>query len=126
MNAATAPSRSMLIVDDDPMVLGILERLARAQGHAVVAVSGGREALALLRQRSFAIVVTDIRMPDVTGWDVIREVRASHPATGVIVMSGFYDIEENAGALQGVVSLNKPFGASAFLAAVAQASCVSP
>jgi two-component system NtrC family sensor kinase len=77
----------ILVVDDDPFVLGMLSHVGRARGLDVVGVQSGEEALAALATRAFGVVVVDLRLGTGSGLDVIRQVRSGECATEAIVIS---------------------------------------
>ena len=113
------PSRVLrvLLVDDDPLVLastaGILEEL----GHDVVAVEGGEQALALLRDGpAVDVVVTDYGMPGMTGLDLAEAARAVLPGLPVVLATGYGDTPEP--GISGVTTLRKPFGQEPLTAAI--------
>lgn len=67
----------VLLVDDEADNLTVLELLLEFNGVRVTAARSGQEAIELFRQRAFTLVLMDIQMPLVSGWDVIKEIRAS-------------------------------------------------
>ncbi|NLD44989.1 MAG: PAS domain S-box protein [Chloroflexi bacterium] len=80
---------TVLAVDDEPAVLAVLSRLLSREGHAVISATSGAEALGLLRERPFDLVITDLGMPGVSGRRVARfarEVRADVP---VVLVTGW-------------------------------------
>lgn len=83
-------SQRVLFVDDDPFILQSLRRICMvACSHWEVAfASSGEEALALLEQRMFDVVVTDMRMPGMDGTALLKQVRVSHPEVLRFVLSG--------------------------------------
>lgn len=83
MNAA-----SILVVEDNVDTLKVIELCLTSLGYAVTCAQHGREAMRLLTEREFDLVMTDLLMPDVDGMEVIVAVRRHQPATPVIVMSG--------------------------------------
>ncbi len=105
----TAPL--LLAVDDEPAVLGVIDRLARTIGFDVVAASNGREALALLARERAAVVLVDLGMPDIGGLDVLRAIRAGDPGCRVILMTGNASIDSAIEAIKlGAMDyLSKPF-----------------
>ena len=82
---------AILIVDDEPSVSDILSRWLVAEGHAAARASNGAEALEALRDGDFALVVTDIMMPGMTGLELLREVGRLYPRTAVIMLTGLDD-----------------------------------
>lgn len=65
----------VLVVDDEPELLRVLEDALSAAGHVVTAAASGSEGIARFREGSFDVVLTDLGMSDVSGWDVARTVR---------------------------------------------------
>ena len=80
--------RHILIVDDEENVaLGLQEGLEGLPNCKIAAVTSGEQALYLLRQQSFDLLVTDYRMPDVDGLTLAMHVRQSCPDTAIIIMT---------------------------------------
>jgi CheY-like chemotaxis protein len=67
-------SLQILVVDDEPDTLGLVKLTLQTAGYSVSTASGGREALRLVREEPFDVVLLDIMMPDVSGFDVMREL----------------------------------------------------
>ena len=65
----------ILLVDDDPNVNEVLELMLSQIGYDVTAVSHGQEAITLFKQGNYDLVITDLGMPDVSGWDVAEAVK---------------------------------------------------
>jgi two-component system invasion response regulator UvrY len=89
MGAAPEPIRKILLVDDHAAVSRrIGELLASTVPHAeMVSVSSGEQALALVGQQSFDLVLLDLRLPGCGGIDVLKELRTSNPGLPVIIIS---------------------------------------
>lgn len=79
----------ILVVDDDPSVLAVAEEALRLQGYCVSTARGGREAQKALLSMPVALVVTDLFMPDMDGFELIRAIRASNPGMPVLAISGY-------------------------------------
>ena len=77
----------ILVVDDDPFVLGVLSHVGRARGLEVVGVQSVEEADALLRTRRFSVAVVDLRLGEASGLDVIKRIRERDGSTEAIVIS---------------------------------------
>jgi two-component system, NtrC family, response regulator HydG len=96
-----AASRArILVVDDSPDTLELIQRNLASQGYVVHTASSAADALALLDALAVDLVVTDVRMPGLSGIDLIREVRARHPGIELIVITGYATIEGAVEALQ--------------------------
>ncbi|MEN8142169.1 MAG: diguanylate cyclase [Thermodesulfobacteriota bacterium] len=87
-NNTPAPVK-ILIVDDDPLVLELLGISINSFGFEHVAANNGREALKILKQQEFTIVITDMMMPEVDGMQLLEHVTSTHPQTAVIVVTGY-------------------------------------
>jgi len=83
----------ILVVDDDFLIRESLSELLRLEGYEVDVAPGGQEALAALGSRTYDLVFTDINMPGVTGFDVLREVKLKYPETQVVLITGFGEIQ---------------------------------
>lgn len=81
-------SLSVLVADDEERIRGLLENWLAAAGHVAVSVGSAKEAFALLKQRNFDLVITDMLMPDGDGLDLIREMKKAQPTARIIAISG--------------------------------------
>ncbi|MBN2530638.1 MAG: response regulator [Deltaproteobacteria bacterium] len=86
----------LLVVDDDPPVASSLRRLFRRAGFTVTVAGSGTEAVSLLDSTTPGVVISDYRMPDLSGIDVLLEVQRRFPKTICVLISGYAD----SGALQ--------------------------
>ena len=85
---ATAGLR-VLVVDDEPGLMHLLVALLSASDHSVTPANGGAEAIRELQARAFDLVITDLGMPDVSGWDVVRAALRSTPLPYVALATGW-------------------------------------
>ena len=69
------PVGTILVADDEDSIRWVLERACAQNGHTVVAVGSGNDALAALREKSFDVALVDIKMPDLSGLDVLARAR---------------------------------------------------
>lgn len=83
------PGARVLVIDDEPRVRDVLVDLLSEAGYRVEACADGRSGLARFEAERFDLVVTDLGMPEVTGWDVASEVKRLSPATPVIMVTGW-------------------------------------
>jgi signal transduction histidine kinase len=93
-------NEKILIVDDELDILKMLERVLKLEDYDVTTASGGKEAIDLINQDKFDLVITDIRMPEVDGLEVIKHVKEIDDSVEVIVLSGFATIENAIEALK--------------------------
>lgn len=91
---------SVLVVDDEESLLGILEQFLDRRGYRVETAPGGQRALALLDAEPFDVVLIDLKLPDCSGLDIIQRYRNNHPATQTIVMTAYASIESTLEALR--------------------------
>jgi len=100
-----------LIVDDEDPIRDLLAEMLVEQGHEVHTASGGREGLEIFKARMPDLVITDLGMPEVSGWDVATGVKALSPTTSVIMMTGWgITLDKDRARERGVdVILSKPF-----------------
>ena len=101
----------ILIVDDQPEVGAVLEEYFSGRGFAVVVAEGGVDGLAKLKQDRPAMVLLDVRMPDLDGVEVLRRIRLAGPNPPVLMMSGNDDlgVAQRTLALGAVDYVLKPF-----------------
>jgi len=79
---------SILLVDDEPAIVNTLARTLRAKGYAVQSVENGKDALFALAESTPDVMLLDINLPDLTGWEVLRRLSATdRERVAVIVFS---------------------------------------
>ena len=83
----------ILIVDDEPMICDILARRLAQEGFACVKANDGEEALRCFGQEHFSLMISDVKMPDMDGIELLRRVKALKPKTPVILMTAFPEID---------------------------------
>jgi CheY-like chemotaxis protein len=84
-------NKTILIVDDEPAVRDVVSKLVENEGYDAVLADSGESAFALLAKQSFDLVMTDLMMPGVTGWEVLDTVKQNNPRTKVVVFTGYID-----------------------------------
>ena len=104
------PKSRILVVDDRPNMLKMLSRIL-GRRYEVAGAPGGREAMALLNDEDFDVVLTDVRMPDVNGMELLRRVRERRPLTQVVMMTAYGEISQAVEAMrEGALDyVTKPF-----------------
>jgi DNA-binding response OmpR family regulator len=88
-NAPLAPCQSVLVVDDDPSVRSSLIDLLQEAGCQVWAAADGRQGLHLLQQQPFQLMLLDLQLPEISGWDLLDLAGAHWPLMPVLVLTGF-------------------------------------
>ena len=84
-------AKSILLVDDERQILRAFSRLFIDSPHEIHLVDNGREALELLDRIPVDMVISDMRMPEMDGYALLREVKARHPETIRLILSGYAD-----------------------------------
>jgi len=84
--------RTVLVVDDEANVVSALRRTLRREGYTILSASEPAEALAILRQSAVDVVLSDQLMPNMSGLDFLKEVRALHPDVVRIMLTGHADV----------------------------------
>ncbi len=109
--AAPAARPRVLIVDDEPSMRELLAIVLGREGYEVLAADCGGEALRLIRQQPIDLLISDIRMPDMSGVDVLRAAKDADPEVPGIVMTAFASTDTAVEALRLGASdyLTKPF-----------------
>src|SRR3954451_4986216 len=101
----------ILIIDDDTAVRESIERMLRSGGYTVRSVASGEEGFTLARGGAFAAILSDMRMPGLSGLDVLRKLREERVNSVFMIMTGFGTIDTAVEAMQlGAVDfVQKPF-----------------
>src|SRR5436190_10652000 len=117
----------ILIVDDDPGQRSLLESFLRGQGFQIVTATSAEQALATLRGGGFNMMISDVRMPGMTGLETLRRARQEHAVLPVLLVTAYADIRDAVGAMRdGAVNyLAKPIDLDELLANVQQATGIS-
>jgi DNA-binding NtrC family response regulator len=90
----------ILVVDDEPAQRELVGGFLRKHGFDVVEAGSGREAVARFKEESFDLVLTDQRMPDLSGLDVLEAVRSTSPEAAVVIMTAYGTIETAVSAVK--------------------------
>ncbi|MBN2289797.1 MAG: response regulator [Candidatus Glassbacteria bacterium] len=89
--------KKILIVDDDEQVLAMLNELLEEEGYLIEISPGGEDALSKVAGKNYHLVISDVRMPGIDGFEVLQRVKDLHRKTKVILMTGYtddYDISD--------------------------------
>ncbi len=119
----TEKKTTLLLIDDDTSLCRVLEHQLNEEGYVVTSASGGREGLALHGKEHFDIVVTDIAMPDMSGMQVLEEVRSRDTDTIIILITAYGTVEEAIRACRMGADdyITKPFGIEQLLFVIEKA-----
>src|SRR5258706_13389180 len=89
----TMAAERILVVDDEELNRDLLQQILEREGNQVAIAANGQEALALLRQETFHVVLTDLKMPGMTGVEAIRELKTLTPFTMGIIHTAYGSVE---------------------------------
>nr|MBN2277551.1 GAF domain-containing protein [candidate division Zixibacteria bacterium] len=96
----TGVFEKLLVIDDEKRMCQSLEELFSSSGYSVKVTQSSQEALELIRDRQFDLIVTDIKMPDVTGLDILKAAKTVDPEIIVILMTGYASLESSLEAIK--------------------------
>jgi two-component system response regulator HydG len=119
-----AKREKLLAVDDAPDTLELLQRNLAGEGYTVFTASSVAEAIRVLDGTPVDIVITDMKMPEATGMDLVRHVRQNLPDTGIIVITGYPSVDGAVEAMKTGAAeyVSKPFTSKELNAAVQRVS----
>jgi DNA-binding NtrC family response regulator len=83
----------VLVIDDEQIVLDSVQKILREENYAVDVTLSGREGIQRARAKDYDIVLTDVRMPDLSGKIVLREIKRAKPAQPVVIISGYATVQ---------------------------------
>ncbi len=117
------PAPKVLVVDDDPKALEILSTLLQSRGFSVERAYGGREAIDIIRQETFDLVLLDLLMPEVSGFDVVEalKTRPDTAAVPILALTAKHLTNADRAQLDGLVDtimVKSEFNPETFIAAV--------
>lgn len=123
MQEASSERATILVVDDERSMREFLEIMLLKDGYAVQTAQTGKEAIDLIRQTPFDLIITDIRMKPVDGLQVLKQVKTLSPSTVVIIISAFASTETAVAAMkEGAYDyLPKPFNIEEMRAVIVNA-----
>jgi DNA-binding NtrC family response regulator len=127
LESAKSTSPRLLIVDDDAAQRSLLDSFLSSQGFVTVPVSSGERALEVLREQKFNMMISDVRMPGLSGLETLRKARQEHGSFPVLLVTAYADVRDAVGAIRdGAVNyLSKPIDLDELLASVRQATGLS-
>ena len=85
-------SFNILVVDDEPSFRKIMKRLLNVDGHRVTLAEDGVDGLRILENKEFDMVMTDINMPNMNGWEFLDKLDALYPDLPVAIITGYLEI----------------------------------
>jgi len=123
--------QSVLVVDDDECLRYLLASTLELESFDVQIAGGGKDAIETVRKKqekneNFDIILLDIMMPDVDGWEVLKYVKSNAPSTKVIMLTAFYDTKSVVEAMRLGASdfLTKPLDIRDILASIVRVTAM--
>lgn len=86
---AQSTAHRLLVVDDDEAVLEIIQDMLHFKGYRVVAVADGKKALETIEAEEFDLVLTDLGMPGISGWEIAKKAKGKNPSLPVVMLTGW-------------------------------------
>lgn len=84
----------ILVLDDDPVVNLSCKRILGAEGYSITTVARGEDALNKLSKEDFDLLISDVKLPDISGMTVLKEARVIKPETDVVIITGYPNLED--------------------------------
>jgi two-component system response regulator FlrC len=118
----------ILVVDDEPQMLIAVNEALKRKGYSVSTASSGTEALCRIKEQYHHLVITDVRMPEVSGLDLLKQTKTMAPQTPVILLTAYGTVQDAVDAMRiGAFDyLLKPFSSESLEQVVDRALASSP
>ena len=110
--------KKVLVVDDDPVVVRLVKEFLKAQGHVVETAKDGIDAMILVKKEIPDLIVLDIMMPELNGYDVLRTLKFTDEYNEIPVLlltSREQELDKRIGEMMGIDYLQKPVNREAFV-----------
>ncbi|MBV9356948.1 MAG: response regulator [Chloroflexi bacterium] len=123
MSTTAKEQKKVLVVEDDPWIRSLMADLLAGEGYDVVEAPDGKQGLELASEREPDVILLDLAMPEVSGLDVLHELKSSNPTRDipVIVVSAYAMLMMGSDARRADGVIQKPFDLADLLAQVQQA-----
>jgi DNA-binding NtrC family response regulator len=112
----------ILIIDDEEVVCSSCERFLKEEGYDVRTVFSGRDGIRLIDENNYDIVITDLKMPGMSGMDILDYIKKGYPGMRVIMMTGYSTAANAEESLRRGASgyIQKPFAPSELLSVIVE------
>ncbi|MCD6397800.1 MAG: response regulator [Spirochaetaceae bacterium] len=104
-------NKKLLVIDDEQIVLDSVKRILSKESYNLTLTTKSREGLKLALSEDFDLILTDIKMPEIGGMRVLRDIKREKPETPVVILTGYATVQSAVGAMKLGASdyLEKPF-----------------
>jgi ActR/RegA family two-component response regulator len=90
----------LLLIDDDENTVATFDRILALAGHRVITATSAREGLQVLEQTTIQLVLCDLKLPDMSGMDILKLVRRRYPSTAFVIVTGYGDTKTAVNAMR--------------------------
>jgi len=114
---------NILVVDDEEIMRNLLDKMLSLEGYNILTAVDGQDALEIIAEEKVDLVVSDMKMPRMDGFELLKNLRNNYPDMGVVIMTGFGDTYtvKDALLLGADEYLSKPFKRLELLSVVEKA-----
>ncbi|GAH22677.1 unnamed protein product [marine sediment metagenome] len=91
---------NILVIDDEEVMRDSCKQILSRQGHHIKLAEDGYQGLELLKEKSFDLVILDLKMPGIDGMEVLEKIKESSPETAVVVITGYATVESAVEAMR--------------------------
>jgi len=114
------PKKKVLVIDDEQIVLNSVKKILGHEEHEVETTLSGRQGLEWALSKSYDIVLTDVRMPDMGGMLILRDIKKAKPSMPVIIITGYANVQSAMQAMKlgAAEYIEKPFTPDQLLKAI--------
>lgn len=91
---------NLLIIDDEDKLRSLLKRILELEGYQVFTVSNGQAALSLLQKESVDVVLSDVKLPDINGLDLLEQIKTKFPSIEVVMLTAYGTIDDGVKAIK--------------------------
>jgi len=118
----------VLVVDDEPIVTKSCRRILSEEGYKVDTTESGREGVSRALAENFDLILTDLKMPDLDGMELVRTLRSRRPNTAIVVITGYGTVPSAVEATKAGVAdyIEKPFTPERIKDAANRALTIAP
>jgi DNA-binding response OmpR family regulator len=113
-----AKDKRVLVVDDDPVVIRLVKELLKSQGYQVESARDGIDAMVMVKKEKPDLIVLDIMMPELNGYDVLRTLKFTDEYKEIPVLlltAREQELDKRIGEMMGIDYLQKPVNREAFI-----------
>jgi two-component system response regulator HydG len=100
MNGSELSKAAVLVIDDEAEILHSFQKLLKREGYEVHTAANGKEAMAEVRVHRFRVALSDLRLPDIDGLDLLKMLKIASPETEVVMITGYGTVDDAVRAMK--------------------------